>query len=225
LKETWKEEQLGRWRIHAGKPKEERTMALEIERKYRFSDFAVLRIRLRDARGEYQGRDFEENTVWDTPSRELKEKGVLLRLRSVGGNNVLCLKKPPKESIMEYNKVLEEVETEVADPEGMGAIFRSLGYEVAFRYEKLRETWRMERVTVCLDHLPFGRFVELEGDGESIPRAEAILGLQGCPSTTMNYHELNKVSCRERGLEEQDSFLFSDAERQRLKERLARSGE
>lgn len=201
-------------------------MALEIERKYRFSDFAVLRTRLRDARGEYGGRDFEENTVWDTPSRELREQGILLRLRSVGPSNVLCLKKPPKESRMECkNKVFEEVETTVADPDAMGGVFRHLGYEVAFRYEKLRETWRMERVTVCLDHLPFGRFVELEGDEESIPRAEEVLGLQGCPSTTMNYHELNKAWRRERGLEEQDSFLFSDSERRRLKERLAWSGE
>lgn len=201
-------------------------MALEIERKYRFSDFAVLRTRLRDARAEYLGRDLEENTVWDTPSRELREQGILLRLRSVGAQNVLCLKKPPKERIIQdENKVFDEVETSVADPESMGAIFRHLGYEVAFCYEKLRESWRMEGVTVCLDHLPFGRFVELEGDEESIPRAEAVLGLQGCPSTTMNYHELNKACRRELGLVEQDSFLFSEGERQRLKERLARSGE
>ena len=199
-------------------------MALEIERKYRFSDFAVLRTRLRDARGEYVGREFEENTVWDTASRELRERGVLLRLRSVGSNHILCLKKPPKESrIQTENKVFDEVETRVADPDAMGHVFRDLGYEIAFRYEKFRETWRMGGVTVCLDHLPFGRFVELEGDEESIPAAEAALALQGCPWTTMNYHELNKLCRRERGLEDRESFLFTHEERSRLKERLARN--
>lgn len=200
-------------------------MALEIERKYRFSDFGMLRTRLKEARCEYMGREFEENTVWDDASHNLQEQGILLRFRSVGGSHVLCLKKPPKErNIEDTHKVLEEVETEVADPEAMDAIFRHLGYEVAFRYEKLRESWRMEEVTVCLDHLPFGRFVELEGDEESIPRAEAILGLQGCPSTILNYHQLHKAFRRERGLQDEDSFLFSPRERQRLKERLAGSG-
>ena len=199
-------------------------MALEIERKYHFSDFAALRTRLRDAQAEYRGRDFEENTVWDTPSRKLKERDVLLRLRSVAGSHVLCLKKPPEaRSIDNKHKVYDEVETRVQDLEGMGAILRQLGYEVAFSYEKLRETWCMPGVTVCLDHLPFGRYVELEGDGESISRAEEILGLRGCPATTMNYHQLHKLHCRERGLHEGDSFVFSDSERRRLKERLERS--
>ncbi|MEF8822977.1 MAG: class IV adenylate cyclase [Desulfohalobiaceae bacterium] len=200
-------------------------MALEIERKYRFSDFAVLRTRLRDVQAAYGGRDLEQNAVWDTPSRNLTEQGILLRLRSVGGESVLCLKKPPVASkVDDRNKVFEETETGVADREAMGTILRDLGYEIAFRYEKLRETWRMASVTVCLDHLPFGRYVELEGSEQSIPWAEDVLGLQGCPSTTMNYHQLNKAHLRERGFQEQDSFVFSDAERERLKERLARSG-
>lgn len=200
-------------------------MALEIERKYRFSDFAVLRTRLREVQAEYGGRDLEENAVWDTPSRNLREQGLLLRLRSVGDESVLCLKKPPNTSNMDHkNKVFEETETGVADRDVMGAILRELGYEIAFRYEKLRETWKMENVTVCLDHLPFGRYVELEGSEQSIPRAEENLGLQGCPSTTMNYHQLNKAHLRDQGFQEQDSFVFSDAERRRLKERLARIG-
>lgn len=200
-------------------------MALEIERKYHFSDFAALRTRLRDAQAVYGGRDLEANAVWDTPSRTLREQGILLRLRSVGDESVLCLKRPPDaSSVGDQNKVFEETETGVADREAMGTILRELGYEIAFRYEKLRETWKMEGVTVCLDHLPFGRYVELEGSEQSIPRAEEILGLQGCPSTTMNYHQLNKAHLRERGFQEQDSFVFSDAERRRLKERLAKSG-
>lgn len=198
---------------------------MEIERKYRFSDFAVLRTRLREVQAAYGGRDLEENAVWDTPSRNLWEQGVLLRLRSVGGASVLCLKRPPDaSSVGDQNKVFEETETGVADREAMGTILRDLGYEIAFCYEKLRETWKMESVTVCLDHLPFGRYVELEGSDQSISRAEELLGLQGCPSTTMNYHQLNKAHLRERGCREQDSFIFSDVERQRLKERLARSG-
>jgi len=192
-------------------------MALEIERKYRFSDFDVLRTRLRETQAEYGGRDFEENTVWDTPSLELKESEILLRLRRVGENSVLCLKKPPeRRNIISKHKVFDEVETSVEDPEGMATILRNLGYGVAFRYEKLRETWWMDRVTVCLDHLPFGRFVELEGDEESIPRAEEVLGLQDCQTTTMNYHQLHKAYRRECGLEDQDSFVFSDRDRERL---------
>jgi adenylate cyclase class 2 len=198
-------------------------MPLEIERKYRFSDFAVLRTRLREARAEYRGRDFEENVVLDTPERDLRKGEMLLRLRIVGQSSVLCLKKPPQESsLADRYKVYDEIETTVDDSERMQEIFRHLGYELAFRYEKLRETWRLDGVTVCLDHLPIGRYVELEGDEESIPGAVEILGLQGCPSTNMNYHQLNKSYRREHGLEDDDSFVFSPREKQRLIERLGK---
>ena len=196
-------------------------MPLEIERKYRFSDFAVLRTRLREARAEYRGRDFEENAVLDTPGMDLRKGEMLLRIRTVRQSSVLCLKKSPQESsLTDRYKVYDEIETTVADSERMLEIFRHLGYEIAFRYEKLRETWGLDEVTVCLDHLPIGRYVELEGDEESIPRAVEILGLQGCPSTSMNYHQLNKSYRREQGLEDDDSFVFPDREKQRLIERL-----
>ena len=34
-----------------------------------------------------------------------------------------------------------------------------------FRYEKDRESWVLEDVTVALDHTPIGDFVEFEGEG------------------------------------------------------------
>ena len=200
-------------------------MALEVERKYPFSDFAELRTRLRDARAEYRGRFFEENLVLDTPPRELWQGGRLLRLRIEGDKAKLCLKRQPEASKLDEGyKIREEVETEVSQPEQMRQILEGLGYEMAFCYEKLREVWRLGQLTICLDHLPFGRYAELEGDGDSIPRAVETLGLQDCDFTTQDYHHLHKLYCRQRGVQEHDSFVFSEQQKSRLKELASKGG-
>ena len=44
-------------------------------------------------------------------------------------------------------------------------------------YEKRRETWSLAGAEVVIDELPFGLFVEIEGDEPDILKAEKLLGL------------------------------------------------
>jgi adenylate cyclase class 2 len=69
---------------------------------------------------------------------------------------------------------------------------------------------------VCLDHLPFGDFVELEGPPAAIAEVRSRLGLAGHPASDRNYHALYREHLAGRGLPVRDSFLFEDAERAAL---------
>ena len=45
-------------------------------------------------------------------------------------------------------------------------ILDHLGLQVVARYEKDREMWLVDEVSVVLDHTPMGDFVEVEGPRE-----------------------------------------------------------
>lgn len=191
-------------------------MALETELKVRDVDLDAVRQSLHQAGGDCQGRVFEANEVFDDAAGALRAAGILLRLRaeSGGAGGLLTLKLPVAGPA--GLKTREERETRVDDPDAARAVLEGLGYRVLLRYEKVRETWLLAGCHVCLDHLPFGDFVELEGPPAAIAEALARLGLEGRPTSDRNYHALYREHLARRGLPAQDSFVFPDPEREAL---------
>jgi adenylate cyclase class 2 len=119
---------------------------------------------------------------------------------------------------------MEEQETEVADPDACLAILAGLGFGVAFRYEKLREVWTLGGCHICLDTLPFGDFVEIEGPSEAIAAAAGLLGLARCPTSAASYHELRRECLAAQGLPAEDGLLFPKAVKARLMRGLGPGG-
>lgn len=148
----------------------------ETELKIPVGDLADIRSRLamRDATRTHPP-ERETNILLDTEQAELGREGRVLRLRSIGGRRRLTLKGPA--TFEGTIKSREELEVEVGDVDTVAAILLRLGYSPVFRYEKDREEWDDERVTISLDHTPMGDFVELEGDAERLPEAARCLGL------------------------------------------------
>lgn len=195
------------------------SVADEIETKFAVASFELVRRALDRAGGERLSRLFEENVVLDTPDGALRRRGALLRLRRDGAGKV-TLKLPAEVPRARGLKVRREMETEVADVAAMEAIFAALGYGEAMRYEKVRETWRLEGALVCLDELPFGLFLEIEGTAEAIPRLAARLGLSMDQAMDLTYHDLHQVHCRRAGLPPSDSFVFPPEVRRAILARL-----
>lgn len=183
-------------------------MALEIERKYLDADHAALRQRLQTLGAVRLGRWFESNEVYDDPARSLKAVGTLLRLREKQGRVVLTLKRRPEAPLPAGVKVYEEHETEVADGGALRAILSGLGYAPAFAYEKVREKWRLHGCAICLDALPFGQFLEIEGELAGIEACAEDLALTPETSSTATYHELNRQYRERAGLPPEESFTF-----------------
>lgn len=190
-------------------------MPLEIELKYLDVDLEAVSETLRELGATFEGKRFESNTVFDDDARSLKQRGILVRLRD-DGRNILTLKKPPQTPVPQGVKVWDERETELDDPDAIRAVLDVLGCREAFQYEKVREEWVYGGCHVCLDHMPFGDFVELEGAVEDIEACAAALGIAENKTSTDNYHQLNKAYRRANNLPENDSFVFSASDRKRL---------
>ena len=133
-----------------------------------------------------------------------------------GRTQVTCLltQKMPARKDAAF-KIREEYETVVEDGEALDRILQNLGYIVAGRYEKVRETWSFHGTTCCFDTLPFGCVLEIEGKEEDICFVESFLHLSGEKKSTQSYHELYVDWKKEQGIvEETLGFVFEEQERE-----------
>lgn len=137
-----------------------------IERELKFVGVEIepLRDRLLELEAErVAAAGFEDNWVFDREGGQLQARGCVLRLRVDAKGATLTFKGPA--SWDGQTKLRVEHETRVADHEQMEKLLEALGYEVATRYQKMREEWRLGGVVISLDHTPIGDFAEFEGDG------------------------------------------------------------
>lgn len=115
-----------------------------------------------------QPRMLEINLRFDLPDASLRKEGRVLRLRRdtearftyKGGNK-------------NTRGVLsrEEIEFVVGDFEKAKKFLEALGYQQIFYYEKYRTTYELGKTLIMLDELPYGPFVEIEGETEETIRA------------------------------------------------------
>lgn len=97
-----------------------------------------------------------------------------------------------------------EAEVEISDFEAMQAILDKLGYHVFMMYEKYRTTYALDSAEVVLDEMPYGNFVEIEGDEDAIGRVLEDLQLQTAPRFSQGYISLFENVRRSLGLKFQD---------------------
>lgn len=189
-------------------------MPIEVEAKFHAPDLDAVRERLIHLGFVSQGRKFEANRVLDSPDRRLFQAGDLLRLRSVGPAHTLTLKTKTEESdaaAAHGVKLVRETETRIENTDALLDVLAHLGFGEAFRYEKFRESFKGPDATVCLDELPFGRFVEIEAEAERIKELAAQLGLDPAAASAATYHDLHQTWRAERGLPSALSFVFAEA--------------
>ena len=164
-------------------------MGIEVEKKYRLTgeEGESLRRRLEEVgAGRAGGAEFEENVIYTGPG--LDPRSRVLRLRRKGGRALFTFKeREPSTSAVKRQR---EEETEVADADALASILEALGYRPALVYEKRRAVWRVAGAEVVLDELPFGLFVEIEGEESAILEAEKILKLETARAEHAPYPEL-----------------------------------
>ncbi len=119
------------------------------------------------------GRRLQEDALLDNEDEMLRRRRCVLRVRVENGKSRVTFKGPVQPSLM---KVREEQETLVGNGEVLLRVFEELGLHVWFRYEKYREEFSHEDVTVAIDETPVGVFVEIEGAEHGIASMAEALG-------------------------------------------------
>jgi adenylate cyclase class 2 len=172
-------------------------MGTEIEKKYRLTreQHEQLALRLRESGAAHVGDEFEENTLY--AGGNLDSSRQVLRLRRVGGKAILTYKERfTSASAIKHHR---EDETQIADALALADILDALGFKPTIVYEKRRATWRLKGTEVVVDQLPFGLFVEIEGEEQSIMEVEQSLGLDEAQVEMATYPELARTHGEKRG--------------------------
>ena len=161
---------------------------LETEVKFYLSDSQSLRKRICDLGARSRGRFFEKNHRYEDSHKTLQMNKFLLRLRQ-DEKNTLTIKSPASESGSQFKK-MRELEVEVSDFGTMNNMLETLGFHCEQIYEKWREILVLEGTQFCLDSMPFGNFLEIEGQENDIKRYVLQLGLQWSSRILLNYLEI-----------------------------------
>ena len=168
--------------------------AAEIELKFPVVSLSALERQLQQLGFRMDtGRTFESNTLYDTPLRDLKARGELLRVRHYGNKATITHKRhPDQEELGTIYKVRVETESEVTDGEALAEIFTRLGYGPAFRYEKFRSEYTSPDGLghAVIDETPIGIYAELEGPTDWIDRTLHALGIDPNDCLTESYGKL-----------------------------------
>jgi adenylate cyclase class 2 len=161
----------------------------ETEVKFYVPDLAIIQKRLEGGGAKCTApRILERNVRYENETHSLSDKGIVLRLRQ-DSRVRLTYKEQGKYKSGDISH-RPEWEVEVSDFETMETILNKLGFSSYMVYEKYRTTYEWRDVEIVLDELPYGRFVEIEGEEETIREAIKTFGLDGYTAQALSYVNL-----------------------------------
>jgi len=176
-----------------------RDRASEIEVKIEVADAGDAARRLIEAGArEVSPRELEDNVLLDWDDARLSRAGKILRVRRMGTKSVLTVKSPFENAPTAY-KIRRETEVQVSDARTLLHALEDVGFRPVWRYQKWRRTLSLEGVTIVVDELPFGVYLEIEGEPAAIDRVARLLGFGPEHYETASYREIHERRCRAAG--------------------------
>ncbi len=148
---------------------------LEVEVKFHISNLSDLRHRILELGTKSQGRFFETNIRYEDAQNSFLQRESILRLRKDRKSTLTFKSKSPGQN-QEF-KILRELEVEVSDFHIMQNILEAIGFHEEQIYEKWRETLILNDLIFCIDTMPYGNFLEIEGKGNEIIESAQRLNL------------------------------------------------
>jgi len=161
---------------------------IEIEVKFYLHNAASIRKQIVLFGATSNGRIFEYNIRYDDNRSTLQKNRSLLRLRKDVKTTLTYKTKTLKEN--DQFKILKELEVDVSDFNIMNVIIESLGFQRKQIYEKWRETFILNETIICIDQMPFGDFLEIEGSMDHIKEVSSLINLDWDKRIILNYIQL-----------------------------------
>lgn len=170
----------------------------ETELKMHVADLDLVRARIEEAGAEVVApRVFEKNIRFEDAAGEFARTSTVLRLRY--DTRARLTYKDGEKVHDQYGSTRFEAEVEVSDLDTMQIILERLGFYPAFIYEKYRTTYALAGAEIMLDELPFGNFVEIEGDEATIRAVLNQVDFGSAKRYTNSYSVLFKIARQNRG--------------------------
>jgi adenylate cyclase class 2 len=165
------------------------TEPVEIEVKVHVADFEAVQSQLEKIGAILTApRVYERNVRYDDAERTFTAAHRVLRLRQ--DTRVRLTFKEPSAQRLDSAQARTELEVTVSDFATMNAILGKLGYAPSWLYEKYRTTYEWQNAEIVLDEMPYGNFVEVEGDESAIDVALQALDLSTATRIKTSYSEL-----------------------------------
>ena len=175
----------------------------ETEAKFYVRDLNAIKSRLAELDARLiQERVLETNIRFDLPGAPLRAEGRVLRLR-----RDIEARLTYKSASQNEDGVLsrEEIEFVVEDFKKAKRFLEALGYQKLVYYEKYRTTYEADGTLIMLDELPYGNFVEIEGETlEGIRRIASELHLLWETAIATSYSALFERARQNLNLSVQD---------------------
>jgi adenylate cyclase, class 2 len=162
---------------------------VEQEAKFRIADIEHMRTRLESSGAQLiLNHQHEMNTRFDKADGSLKAAREVLRLRVDEGVRLTYKGAANPDAEVSVRK---EIELKVDDAQAAAAFLENLGYTAVESYEKYRSTYHVAGAEIVLDELPYGNFIEIEGESEERIHDLALgLGLAWEKRCKLSYLEL-----------------------------------
>ncbi len=174
----------------------------EVEVKFFLEEEGAAKEAVFQAGGVSLGRFFELNIRYDDKNESIGRQKCLLRLRK-DRKTRLTYKSPPDIDDSRF-KILREMEIEVNDFETTRHILNALGFFEVQRYEKFRETFTIGKTQILMDAMPYGDFLEIEGEKADILDIAGKIGMKWEDRILANYLEIFE------GLKNRLNFSFNN---------------
>ena len=173
----------------------------ETEVKFHIHDLKKIELHLLALNAQLiQPRVHEINLRFDTPNKELRNSSHVLRLRQ--DDKARFTFKGPSVETKGGVMSRKEIEFVVGDFESAKQFLEELGFNVVVFYEKFRTTYQLNNTHIMLDELPYGDFMEIEGENsELIHNIADLLGLNWDAMIRAGYHALFEQAAGKYGLE------------------------
>jgi adenylate cyclase class 2 len=175
---------------------------IETEVKFYIKDEAGLKENLISLGAVSSGVFFETNIRYDDKMKSLLKSSSLLRLRKDAKTTLTFKSRIPGAD--NRFKMMKEIEVEVGDFSSAEKLLESIGFIKEQIYEKRREMFRKGKICFCIDKMPFGFFLEIEGQPDDIVKYSSLLGLDWEKRILLNYLEIFD------GLKKTFKLSFSD---------------
>lgn len=173
----------------------------ETEVKFFVKDLKRVELRLQELKAQLiQPRIHEINLRFDNPNGDLRRDLKVLRLRK--DSEAKFTFKGPSEAREDGVLRRREIEFTVSDFDAANQFLEALGFVPVVFYEKFRATYELDGVHIMLDELPYGTFVEIEGeDIRTLRKIAEELSLNWGAMVKAGYHALFERIAGKFGLE------------------------